>query len=534
MHDAMRFFTRCMASVKGLWLTVLLMTALADQTFYRQPYGWLCGVFLLLVGVLLVLRPAPSTRVSAVALLVVAIATGAIIYRGGVLAPCLAVLALVAMAGARVDAEVRHAGAWAYAVLRVPLRLVGGLARDLRLLRRRRSVSRRAGASLTRIIPAWIVPLVLGIVFLYLFCLANPVIERGVGNVLRAVVDCFKWLELPALIRVLFWLAVAAGLWGFWRIRQERSLPHVLPPPLPLLARPPEGQPALVWRCLGVFNVLFALETVTDLIYLWGGCALPEGMSYASYAHRGAYPLVVTALLSAGLTLYFFPPGRRAERDPVARALVLGWLAQNVLLTASAAWRLHLYVDVYTLTRLRVAAFVWMGLVGFGLLAIGWRIARARDNRWLLDVNAVALITVLLGCAWWPMDGFIARHNVHFCRESQGPGRPLDIAYLQHLGPEAIPALRAYARLSGGRSAEADRAADRLQEKLRGELLNPRAWTLRRGMLARTGALGGVSGAGTPPSPAQTRRLQGQSLAAPGPGRAGATGLGIRNQEGAS
>ncbi|MFZ4395880.1 MAG: DUF4153 domain-containing protein [Kiritimatiellia bacterium] len=92
------------------------------------------------------------------------------------------------------------------------------------------------------------------------------------------------------------------------------------------MARPPEGEPALVWRCLGVFNVLFALETVTDLIYLWGGCALPEGMSYASYAHRGAYPLVVTALLSAGLTLYFFPPGRRAERDPVARLLADGWI----------------------------------------------------------------------------------------------------------------------------------------------------------------------------------------------------------------
>jgi len=305
-------------------------------------------------------------------------------------------------------------------------------------------------------------------------------------------------------------------------------------PILPLLARSPEGQPALVRRCLGVFNVLFALETVTDLIYLWGGCALPEGMTYAAYAHRGAYPLVATALLSAGLTLYFFPPGRRAERDPLARALVLGWLAQNVLLTASAVWRLHLYVDIYTLTRLRVAAFVWMGLVGFGLLAIGWRIARGRDNRWLLDVNALALITVLLGCAWWPMDGYIARHNVQFCREAQGPGRPLDIAYLQHLGPEAIPALRAYARLSGGRSAEAVRAADQLAVELRQALLNPRAWTLRRGMLARDGALDGVSRVGSPQSPAQTRRAHDRRLATPGPGRAGATGPSIRNQEGAS
>ncbi|MEI6211448.1 MAG: DUF4173 domain-containing protein [bacterium] len=493
MNNVMRSFTRCVASVKWLWLTVVLVTALADLTFYRQPYGWLCGVFLLLVGVLLALRPAPASRVWVVALLVLAIAAGAIIYRGGVLAPCLALLALVAIAGARVDAGVRHAGAWAYAVLQVPLRLAGGLVRDLRLLRRRRSASRRAGASVSRVVLAWIVPLVLGLVFLYLFCLANPVIERGVDKILGTVADFIKWMKLPEVVRMFFWLVVAAGLWGFWRIRQGRAAQQAVPPPLPLLARPPEGEPALVWRCLGVFNVLFALETVTDLIYLWGGCALPEGMSYASYAHRGAYPLVVTALLSAGLTLYFFPPGRRAERDPVARLLVLAWLAQNVLLTASAIWRLHLYVDVYTLTRLRVAAFVWMGLVGFGLLAMGWRIARARDNRWLLDVNAVALITVLLGCAWWPMDGFIARHNVKFCQEAGGPGRRLDITYLQQLGPEAIPALRTYACWPAGRSKEAGHAADQLTEKLRQELVNPRAWTMRRGELARVGALSSSS-----------------------------------------
>ena len=46
----------------------------------------------------------------------------------------------------------------------------------------------------------------------------------------------------------------------------------------------------------GVFNALFAVQSVSDLAYLWGGMRLPEGLSYADYAHRGAYPLIVTAL----------------------------------------------------------------------------------------------------------------------------------------------------------------------------------------------------------------------------------------------
>ena len=131
-------------------------------------------------------------------------------------------------------------------------------------------------------------------------------------------------------------------------------------------------------------------------------------------------------------------------------------------------------------------AFIWMALVGFGLLTIGWRIARRCDNRWLLDVNAGALLAVLLGCAWWPMDGFIARHNVQYCREAGGPGRSLDIGYLQQLGPEAILALRAYARLDVERSGTTGSAADRLAAELRQSLSNPRAWTWRRAWLLRT------------------------------------------------
>ena len=35
-----------------------------------------------------------------------------------------------------------------------------------------------------------------------------------------------------------------------------------------------------------------------DAAWLWGLAPLPEGLTLASYAHRGAYPLVVTALLA--------------------------------------------------------------------------------------------------------------------------------------------------------------------------------------------------------------------------------------------
>jgi hypothetical protein len=517
MNDLSLLLRRTAASTLWLRCTVLLGVALADLLFYRQPTGWTVGAFLLFAGLLLAARPAPAARRPAMGLALAALAAsaGAVAYTGGALGGWLALLALAALAGARIEGSVRHADLWAWAALRAAACIPFAWLRDRRFLHRRRGHARRAASGIPRAVAAWVIPVLLAGIFLWLFCAANPVIERGVNRTLVAIGDFLRWLSLPELLRVGFWLLSALLLWGAWRVRAYRArrqrvlqaialtppplpgetVPDAAQPPPPLpetpaasapVVEPPAPLPAtpgLALRCLALFNVLFAVETVVDLVYLWGGRALPEGMTYAQYAHRGAYPLVATAILSAILTLLFFRPGGVAEGHRAARGLVFAWLAQNVLLTASAAWRLHLYVNVYTLTELRVAAFVWMALVAFGLVAIVGRIALRRDSRWLLDVNTVALLAVLLVCAWWPIPGSIAAHNVRHCREAGGGGPSLDLAYLRELGPEAIPALRDYARLEHAQQKEATRLAEELTNDLRRELFNPRAWTWRRAAL---------------------------------------------------
>ena len=39
----------------------------------------------------------------------------------------------------------------------------------------------------------------------------------------------------------------------------------------------------------------------------------PTASTYAAYAHRGAYPLIATALLAAGFVLVAMRPGGPAE-----------------------------------------------------------------------------------------------------------------------------------------------------------------------------------------------------------------------------
>jgi hypothetical protein len=241
----------------------------------------------------------------------------------------------------------------------------------------------------------------------------------------------------------------------------------------------------LLVQCLILFNVLFAVQNLLDSRYLWGGAVLPQGLTWAQYAHRGAYPLIVTALLAAVFILWAFHPGCRAGVAAMPRRLLVLWVAQNVFLTLSAVWRLNLYVRIYSLTLWRVAAVIWMFLVMAGLLWILWRILRNRGNAWLINANVYTLVTVLYLCCWVDWAGLIAAYNIRHCRETGGGGQELDVAYLQSLGTGTLPALTTLLRQTGTQESAAlrlkvERATVALETCLRTETRDWRGWTLQR------------------------------------------------------
>ena len=337
--------------------------------------------------------------------------------------------------------------------------LLGVAFRDLRFLARWQASHGRQAWRILR----WALPCGFGALFAGLFALANPVLGTWLG---QAWEWFFELLVLPDIGRIALWWTTGLLLWGLlrrrWRLRESalRTAPafadHV----------------GLVRRSLVIFHALFAFQNLSDACYLWGGTALPASMSYADYAHRGAYPLVATALLAAGFILAWFRPGSPVQQDRWCRLLVLGWLVQNLVLLISALWRLHLYVDVYSLTRWRVAAAVWMVLVGIGLALIAWRIQRDLANRWLVNANLSSVLLVLLVIAWCDIDGYIARENVAHRQEH------CDLDYLGELGPAALPALRPLAQ----RSPKAAMLVRRLEAELESDLSDWRGWTVRRAL----------------------------------------------------
>jgi len=320
--------------------------------------------------------------------------------------------------------------------LPAPFRLLADTIRTMR-----HGLDRRLGRVLARSLIAWIVPIIFAGVFVLLFANANPIIDS-----LLQQLDPDALLALFDPARIALWLVLAAVVWSLLRPKllrwRKRSKPQgvfavdAVPPTESILF----GRTAIL-RSLVVFNAIFAIQTLLDLTYLWGGVALPEGMSHADYAHRGAYPLIVTALLAAAFVLAAMRKNGPGEQSPLIRRLVYAWIAQNVLLCISSILRLDLYVEVYSLTELRLAAVIWMGLVAMGLLLILARIVLRQSNGWLVGANVIALTVVLYGCAFFDFSAFIARFNVDHSLEISGQGLQLDGDYLLALGPSVLPAL---------------------------------------------------------------------------------------------
>lgn len=460
----------------GLFLVATAVVVIAaDRLLSGCSPGWTVGVVLLLGGVLVSLRhPCLVQRHGGRWLLLGLVMTSAATaIDTGPLAPALGSAVLVALALAGRGATAAGAPAWmrliAAAVLGVFTR-IGADQRLVRAWRRRHSAVRR-----TWRLCAWLLPIAIGAGFAGLFGLANPVLGQWFSSAGAWFMDWLANLgDMPSPLRILLWWSVALGAWVLLRGRAR---------PLPAERRAipvtEVDRTGLVLRTLVVVNVVFALQVVMDLAYLAGGLHLPAGLTYAEYAHRGAWPLLVAALLSAGLVLAAFRPSGVAERSPWARRLVQAWLAQNVALTLAATWRLWLYIDAYGLSGWRLAAAIWMGLVAVGVALIAVRIALRLGNRWLIDANALVVVAVLAVCCWLDVGGLVAWHNVQRCREVGGPAVPIDLAYLDSFGVEVTPAL-AWLAAHSRESLVAEQArtmATRRIGSAQEQLADVRAWT---------------------------------------------------------
>lgn len=192
---------------------------------------------------------------------------------------------------------------------------------------------------------------------------------------------------------------------------------------------------------LGSLNVLFAAFVLVEVPYLFGGARhvlATEHLSYAEYARRGFFELVSVVALAIPVLL-----GSHALLRKETSGAQKVWKAMSVVMVSllfivmnSAVERMRLYVDLYSLTTLRIyvmASLGWMAMMMLWFLATT---VRGRNERFAFGAFASLLGTILIANVINP-DALIVRYNVAQAR----PGKAIDGAYLLGLSADATPEL---------------------------------------------------------------------------------------------
>lgn len=310
--------------------------------------------------------------------------------------------------------------------LRTPFAPMLDAIRVLKAKRRRPA----SGFSLRASFPVLMLPLVGSAIILALFSAANPVLEQILSSI------SLPELSSDTVARMMLWVVLFIAAWSLVHPRIAR---RILPTfdgsgDLDL----PGVSVASVRLSLIAFNLLFAMQNLMDAAYLSGMAPMPEGITLAEYAHRGAYPLIVTALLAALFVIVTLRPGSSTAAVRAIRKLVVLWIAQNIVLVGSSILRTLDYVEAYSLTILRISALAWTVLVAVGLVLICWRLFAERSASWLINTNLAAAALLLTISSFVDLGNVAAWWNIRHAREVGGEGAALDLCYLSGLGSSSL------------------------------------------------------------------------------------------------
>jgi hypothetical protein len=284
--------------------------------------------------------------------------------------------------------------------------------------------------------------------------------------------------------RIIFWIIAGLLIYGFFRIRLGRRRSPRKPPRAitPSTLRALDVRRACVLSLIGL-NGLYLCANLVDVAYLWMSFELPSGMTYAEFAQKGSYRLIVAVVLAALAFTVAFPDHSMQLCDRLTRRLAYLFVLQNLFVLASAARRLGLYVEVYGLTRFRVSVVFWMLLVAVGFITILVRLWGQRPLITLFRQNAVTTLLLLTAVSLANIDGWIADWNVD--RYEQGSSIAVDLRYLASLEAAALPAIARLTQVASEKNDDETAASARrvLSRRLRDETTHRdqwRTWSWRR------------------------------------------------------
>ena len=275
------------------------------------------------------------------------------------------------------------------------------------------------------------------------------------------------------------------------------SLRHPRPLPQPA-EKPRRGADGLIFALmLAAAAAVYLLFLSVQTAGLFGGAdyLAAKGLSYAEWARSGFFQMVGVTVLNLTLLLAAVQWSRQEGGTwRAVRGLSALLTAESLVLLASAAWRMTLYVDAYGLSFKRCMTYWGMGMMAAFLLAAAWKVRRP-DFRFCRVVFPLALAGwLVINCV--PVDYLVAKDQVD--RYLSGESAALDVEYLLYdLSYDTLSQLKrldgdmictAYGDWDAIGTARLSTLLEQRRQEARQDCADWRTWSLSAWLASRGGA----------------------------------------------
>ena len=179
--------------------------------------------------------------------------------------------------------------------------------------------------------------------------------------------------------------------------------------------------------------VLFFISQIEHYMAAFAG-VLPEGYSYAEFARNGFFELCGVIAINSVLALLLFLLVKHSGRNMIARAYTALLSVSTLILTATAAAKMMLYVSEYGLTLRRVCTLWFMVSMALIFLVL---LVQCFVRKLPLVPIALSVVLVLFGAGMLcDLPTMVSNYNTQ--QVLAGADWELDEAYFRQLGDAGV------------------------------------------------------------------------------------------------
>lgn len=335
-----------------------------------------------------------------------------------------------------------------------------------------KKASKRKVKLFVKVLKLSFLPIVVVLVFYFIYLKANPVFENYTINLFAWLNDAFlmffKNISFAKIMFVLLGFFLTA--WFIFITNQQKlhdsesknnenlirkRIKRLLPNKdyvLKLKERSPvlyrerfalslklknEYISALVLFLL--VNCLLLVVNTIDIYWVWFGFSYSGEINLSQFVHEATYLLIISIFLSMGIMLFFFRRNLNFYvKSKSIKILAYCWIIQNFVLALSVAIRNYHYVNYYDLTGKRIGVLIFLAIVCFGLYTLFVKIKSKKTAYFLLKKNSLAVYLILVSASLINWEGLIAEHNL-----GQPEEKVIDVSYLLKFSDRILPMIDA-------------------------------------------------------------------------------------------